>query len=72
VAIVAAGCEAGVVVTGSEVGALLASLVAVAVLTVRVACCEPAVAGPVGFGAEGARSALAIDVPVSFTGLGTG
>ncbi len=58
--------------TGSEIGALLASLVAFAVLTIGAACWEPAVAGCLGAPDAGASSALAIEVELTLTGFGTG
>ena len=67
-----AGCVVVAGVTGSEIDVLLASLVALAVLGGAGACCVPAVAGPVGAGADGPRSALAIEFAVTLTGLGTG
>ena len=59
-------------VTGRLIGALLASLEAFEVLTVGAACCEPAVAGPLGAGADGASRALAIELALSCSGFGTG
>src|SRR5437763_11580429 len=59
-------------VTGREIGPLLASLVALAVLGGAGACWVPAVAGCVGAGPAGARSALAIEAALTLTGLGTG
>ena len=59
-------------VTGSEIGALFASLEALAVLTIGAACCEPAVAACFGAGVAGASSAFAIEVELIFTGFGTG
>ena len=58
--------------TGSEIGLLLASLVALEVLGTADACCEPADAACLGAGADGASSALAIEFAVSRCGFGTG
>ena len=58
-------------VTGSDTD--LASLLALATLTVGAAPCEPAVAGPLGLGAaSGLESSTAICLAETETGLGTG
>ena len=59
-------------VIGSEGGVLLVSWVALAVLGTDVACCVPALAAWLGAGVAGASSALAIELALTLTGLGTG
>ncbi len=58
--------------TDSEIGVFLAPLAAFAVLAVGAAVCEPAVAACLVADDDGASSALAIEVELTLTGLGTG